>query len=112
MNNKILELEKKLNEKKREKLENKGNEENKKIESVVEDYLKKKQKKKLKNKKKKNYYEKKKKKRIKSNDINLLKDFQFNHCKILKAFDYFYIKGLDLKRKPVYCLRNIKDVMN
>ena len=102
MNNKILELEKKLNEMKKEKLENKGNEENKKIESVIEDYLKKKEiEEEIKKQKEEELLREKEEKRIKSNDINLLNDFQFDKNKILKPFDYFYINGLDLKSKSV-----------
>ncbi len=56
MNDKILEFEKSLNEMKKEKLENQENEKNKKIELLIEDYLKKRQiEEEKKNKKKKNY---------------------------------------------------------
>ena len=108
MNNKILELEKKLNEKKREKLENKGNEENKKIESVTEDYLKKKKiEEEIKKQKEEELLREKEEKRIKSNDINLLNDFQFDNTKILKAFDYFYTKGLDVKSNKSVAIYSI-----
>jgi len=103
LNNKILELEKNLNEMKKEKLENKGNEENKKIESLIEDYLtKKKIEEEMKKQKEEELLREEEEKKIKLNDnINLSNDFQCDNINNLKEFDYLPNSKIELRNKSL-----------
>ena len=103
MNNKILELEKNLNEMKKEKLENQGNEKKEKIELLIEDYLKKRQEEEeIKKQKEEELLREKEEKIIQLNDnVNLLNDFQYDNKNDLKEFDYLPNSKLELQSKSL-----------
>ena len=103
MNNKILELEKNLNEMKKEKLENQENEKNGKIELLIEDYLKRRQtEEEIKKQKEEELLREKEEQIIQLNDnVNLLNDFQCDNINDLKAFNYLPNSKLSLQSKSL-----------